>query len=71
MSKSLCTDAHTPAAFDHADLCAQVVPLNSYGPTALGAALSTGLTALAGMVKRTALAVPRYAERARRVARST
>lgn len=63
MSKTLCSQTLTSATFERADLCAQVAPLNSYGPTGLGAALATGLTSLASVVKRSASAVSRRAQR--------
>ena len=33
------------------DLCAQLVPLNRYGPTGVGAALATALRALTGAAR--------------------
>ena len=63
MSEEPCSQALSAPTFNRADLCAQVAPLNSYGPTGLGAALATGLTTLVGVAKRTALAFRRHALR--------
>ena len=35
------------------DLCAQMAPLNRFGPTGLGAAIATGLRALTGAARPT------------------
>jgi hypothetical protein len=41
-----------PARLLRSDLCAQLAPLNRYGPTGLGAALVDGLRALFGAARR-------------------
>jgi hypothetical protein len=38
------------------DLCAQLAPLNRYGPTPLGAAIASWLRALAGVARPTVCA---------------
>ena len=39
------------------DLCAQLVPLNRYGPTGMGAALATALRSLTGAARPVVCAV--------------
>ena len=44
------------------DLCAQITPLDRYGPAGLGAALADGLLALVGVTKTALFAAVRCSE---------
>ena len=47
-NNTLCRSCGSPA-YDRADLCARMAPLNSYGLTGVGSALAEGLSALANV----------------------